>query len=69
LVGARRGHGRGKIIRDRRDQSARRAQRRRNAQLGDGSLVALDTIRSEIEEHWKEFSHEGHRVLGVAYRA
>lgn len=38
------------------------------AQLSDGSLAALDTVRAEVERHWKEFSHEGHRVLGVAYR-
>ena len=38
------------------------------AQLGDNSLVALDTVRAEVERHWEEFSREGHRVLGVAYR-
>ncbi len=38
------------------------------AQLGDGTLVALDTVRTEVERHWEEFCHEGHRVLGVAYR-
>ncbi|MGH8093342.1 MAG: magnesium-translocating P-type ATPase [Chthoniobacterales bacterium] len=38
------------------------------AQLGDGSFVALDTVLAEVERHWEEFSHEGHRVLGVAYR-
>jgi Mg2+-importing ATPase len=38
------------------------------AQLGDGSLVALKTVRTEVERHWEEFSREGHRVLGVAYR-
>ncbi len=38
------------------------------AQLGDSALVALETVRAEVERHWEEFCHEGHRVLGVAYR-
>ena len=28
----------------------------------------LDTVRAEVERHWRQFSSEGHRVLGVAYR-
>ena len=31
--------------------------------------VAQDTsVRRKIERHWREFSDQGHRVLGVAYR-
>ncbi len=38
------------------------------AQLSDGSLVALEAVRAEVERHWEEFSYAGHRVLGVACR-
>ncbi|HAK05772.1 MAG TPA: magnesium-translocating P-type ATPase, partial [Spartobacteria bacterium] len=38
------------------------------AQLSDGSIIAIDTVRAELERHWRQFSSEGHRVLGVAYR-
>jgi Mg2+-importing ATPase len=38
------------------------------AQIADGSLVAVDAVRAEVERHWRQFSSEGHRVLGVAYR-
>ena len=38
------------------------------AELSDGSIIAIDTVRAELERHWRQFSSEGHRVLGVAYR-
>ena len=38
------------------------------AQLSDGSIVPIDTVRAEADRHWRQFSSEGHRVLGVAYR-
>jgi Mg2+-importing ATPase len=38
------------------------------AQMGDGSIVSIDAVRAEVERHWRQFSSEGHRVLGVAYR-
>ena len=38
------------------------------AELSDGSIVAIETVRAEVERHWRQFSSEGHRVLGVAYR-
>ena len=38
------------------------------AQLSDGSIVAVDAIRAEVERRWRQFSSEGHRVIGVAYR-
>ena len=38
------------------------------AEMSDGSIVAIDMVRAEVERHWQQFSSEGHRVLGVAYR-
>ena len=38
------------------------------AALSDGSIVDIETVRAEVERHWRQFSSEGHRVLGVAYR-
>ncbi len=37
-------------------------------QISDGSIVAIDAVRAEVERRWRQFSSEGHRVLGVAYR-
>ena len=38
------------------------------AELADGSLTTIDAARAEIDRQWHQFSNEGHRVLGVAYR-
>ena len=38
------------------------------AELSDGSLITMDAARPGIERHWHDFSNQGHRVLGVAYR-
>ena len=38
------------------------------AEMSDGSIVSIHTVRAEVEQHWRQFSGEGHRVLGVAYR-
>jgi len=37
-------------------------------ELSDGSLIEIETARSRIDNHWREFSNQGLRVLGVAYR-
>lgn len=34
----------------------------------DGSLGDVPSALPEIERHWREFSDQGHRVLGIAYR-
>ncbi|MBA3961543.1 MAG: magnesium-translocating P-type ATPase [Chthoniobacterales bacterium] len=38
------------------------------AERADGSLTTIDATRAEIDRQWHQFSNEGHRVLGVAYR-
>ncbi len=38
------------------------------AELADGSLTNIDAARADIDRQWHQFSNEGHRVLGVAYR-
>jgi Mg2+-importing ATPase len=38
------------------------------AELADGSLTKIDAARADIDRQWHQFSNEGHRVLGVAYR-
>ena len=30
--------------------------------------VPIEPSRAEVERQWRQFSNEGHRVLGVAYR-
>ena len=37
------------------------------AELSDGSIVPLDSVRAEVERQWRRCSSEGHRVLAVAY--
>jgi Mg2+-importing ATPase len=37
-------------------------------ELSDGSFIDIETARPEIDERWHEFSNQGLRVLGVAYR-
>ena len=37
-------------------------------ELSDRSLITIDAARPEIDRHWHDFSNQGHRVLGVAYR-
>ena len=37
-------------------------------ELSDGSLIEIEAARSRIDDHWREFSNQGLRVLGVAYR-
>ena len=38
------------------------------AELSDGSIVPLESVRQEVERQWQTCSNEGHRVLAVAYR-
>jgi P-type Mg2+ transporter len=38
------------------------------AELSDKSLITIDAARPKVERHWHEFSNQGRRVLGVAYR-
>jgi len=38
------------------------------AETADGSLTTIEATRAEIDRQWHQFSNEGHRVLGVAYR-
>ena len=38
------------------------------AEAADGSLTPIDATRAEIDRQWHQFSDEGHRVLGLAYR-
>jgi Mg2+-importing ATPase len=37
-------------------------------ELSDGSLIDIERARPNIEKRWHEFSNQGLRVLGVAYR-
>jgi len=37
-------------------------------ELSDGSLAEAASVLPEIERHWREFSDQGQRVLGIAYR-
>ena len=37
-------------------------------ELSSGALIDIDTERSKIDKQWHEFSDQGLRVLGVAYR-
>jgi len=34
----------------------------------DGTIISIDTIRNKIEKHFEEFSNNGLRTLGVAYK-
>jgi len=38
------------------------------AELSDGRIVALQEARDTIEQHFREFSEQGLRIMGVAYR-
>jgi Mg2+-importing ATPase len=38
------------------------------AELADGTLTNIEAARADIDRQWHQFSNEGHRVLGVAYR-
>jgi Mg2+-importing ATPase len=38
------------------------------AETSNGTLVELSQVREQIDHHFKEFSGQGFRVLGVAYR-
>ena len=37
-------------------------------EMGDGSQVAIDGLHSQIQNHYEEFSGQGFRTLGVAYK-
>ncbi len=37
-------------------------------ELADGTLTNIEAVGSDIDRQWHQFSNEGHRVLGVAYR-
>ena len=34
----------------------------------DGTIIGIDTMRDKIERHFEEFSNNGFRTLGVAYK-
>jgi Mg2+-importing ATPase len=38
------------------------------AELSDGSIVPIGSVRADVEGQWRACSNEGHRVLAVAYR-
>ncbi len=38
------------------------------AETSSGTLVELSRVREQIDQHFKEFSSQGFRMLGVAYR-
>ena len=39
------------------------------AELGSGEVVPLDAAQEEIQRHFAQFSEQGRRTLGIAYRA
>jgi Mg2+-importing ATPase len=39
-----------------------------SVELQDGTIVAIATMREQIQRHFEEFSNKGFRTLGVAYR-
>jgi Mg2+-importing ATPase len=39
-----------------------------SAEVGEGKLVDLATVRDRIQQHLEEFSNKGCRTLGVAYK-
>src|SRR6185295_402931 len=39
-----------------------------SAEVGEGKLVDLATVRDSIQQHLEEFSNKGCRTLGVAYK-
>jgi len=39
-----------------------------SAEVGEGKIVDLATVRDRIQQHLKEFSNNGCRTLGVAYK-
>ena len=38
------------------------------AESSGGALIDIESVRPKIDNHWEEFSNQGRRVLGVAYR-
>ena len=38
------------------------------AESSDGSILSIDTVRAQIDQKYQEFSREGFRTLGVAYK-
>jgi P-type Mg2+ transporter len=38
-------------------------------EMSDGSQVAIDELRTQIQNHYEEFSRQGFRTLGVAYKS
>ncbi len=39
-----------------------------SAETGGGSLVDIAAVRERIQQHFEEFSNQGFRTLGIAYR-
>jgi Mg2+-importing ATPase len=39
-----------------------------SAETGDGAIVELSTLKTQIEKQFEAFSEQGFRVVGVAYR-
>ena len=40
-----------------------------SAELGDGTLININEARQEIEQRYEDFSREGFRTLGLAYKS
>ena len=39
-----------------------------SAEIAEGKIVDIVTVREQVQQHFEEFSHKGFRTLGVAYR-
>jgi P-type Mg2+ transporter len=39
-----------------------------SAEIAEGRIVDIVTVKERIQQHFEEFSHKGFRTLGVAYR-
>jgi Mg2+-importing ATPase len=39
-----------------------------SAEIAEGRIVDIVTVKERVEQHFEEFSHKGFRTLGVAYR-
>src|SRR6266699_6624038 len=40
-----------------------------SADTGGGTIVEIDAVRDRIQQHFEEFSNQGCRTLGVAYKS
>jgi Mg2+-importing ATPase len=39
-----------------------------SAEIADGRIVDIDTVKPQVQQHFEEFSRKGFRTLGVAYK-